>query len=118
MISYKIKYHKNAYKFIKNNKLFVINNPINLNELAAMALNTTKNKKIVSIGRLMPQKNHLLLINSFYKVHQKHKDYILNVYGEGPCRKILQDRINELNANEYIKLCGEHNDVLNKILDA
>lgn len=109
--------HNKEY-FSNLNNVVVINNPIDLKELASKALNTSKENKIVSIGRLMPQKNHIMLINAFNEFVKKHNDYKLVIYGEGSYRTELEKKIKELNLSDSILLPGETTNILNEILDA
>lgn len=65
------------------------------------------NKQIVtSICRLDKRKGLDILIKSFFKYHQKHPDSILLIGGRGSMYDSLQTLINNLDANEYIKLLG------------
>ena len=58
---------------------------------------TEKNKIIVAVGRLYPQKNHKLLIEAFSKIHKKHQDYNLYIFGDGPLKQPLTELIHDLN---------------------
>ena len=40
-------------------------------------------KRIVAVGRLMPQKNYLLLLESFFFLFKENADYTLHIYGKG-----------------------------------
>lgn len=63
-------------------------------------------KNIVSVGRLCSQKNHPLLIRAFKHISQKHPEYKLLIYGDGPDRNQLQDLINEYHMSNRIILKG------------
>lgn len=110
----------NKSYFNKNiqNKTVIISNPVDLNDLACKAIETKKKNVIVSAGRLMPQKNQIMLIDAFKIIHDKYNDYQLVIYGEGPHRKELEKRIDELELSEYVFLPGELKDVLKKELAA
>lgn len=99
-------------------KTVVISNPIDVGSLANKAIKTKKKNIIISVGRLKPQKNQLMLIDAFKIFHDKHKDYQLVIYGEGSYRDVLEYRINELKLNKYVKLPGEYKNVLKKELNA
>ena len=60
-------------------KGIVIHNPIKVDCLCKKSLE----HKIVSVGRLDPQKNRRLLIEAFSSVHLKSPEYSLHIYGEG-----------------------------------
>ena len=67
---------KNQSYFSKQvqKKSVVIYNPINLGEKSGSALQTAKHKKIVSVGRLMQQKNQKMLLAAFKSVVGKYPD--------------------------------------------
>lgn len=67
--------------------------------------------EIISLGRLTPQKNQIMLINAVNELHKKYPDLKLKIYGEGPLRKNFEDVIKNLNAQDFIKLTGRTNDV-------
>ena len=64
-----------------------------------------KRKNIVTAGRLAPIKNQLLLVDAFARIANVTDDKLL-IYGEGDCRQILQNRIDELKMNDKIILMG------------
>ena len=96
----------------------VIYNPIDLKDYAAIALHTEKEKKIVTAGRLMPQKNQKMMIRSFASVHEKHPDYQLVIYGEGPSRDELEALVKELGLVKCVLLPGNISDIHEHIKNA
>jgi glycosyltransferase involved in cell wall biosynthesis len=52
-----------------------------------------RQKRVIAVGRLEPQKNFSLLINAFAEAQLKHPDYILDIYGEGSLKDKLQEQI-------------------------
>lgn len=110
--------NKEYFSYIPDNKRFVIYNPIDLGENKGKALKTQKKKKIVSVGRLIPQKRQEILIEAFAKLYQNHKDYELIIYGEGKDRDILTEKIEQLDMNAHIKLPGVSKNVHEEIMDA
>lgn len=95
----------------------VIPNPINEEFLTKPFLGERK-KVIVSAGRLVEQKNHMLLINAFSKICDKYPEYKLFIYGEGYLRDKLEERINELNLKDRIILPGNVKSIKESIYDA
>ena len=89
-----------------------------MNEYVGTALKANKDNKIVSVGRLMPQKNHKLLLDAFDEVNKKYPDYKLEIYGDGPYKDELKDHIASLGLNNSVFLCGQHKDIFEKIKDA
>ena len=98
-------------------KTEVIYNPLILNGMEGKALNSTKSKIIINIGRLEPQKNQDMLINAFKKFHEIHPDYKLVIYGEGSYRKELESRVKNLNLNDCISMPGNVKDIFDKLCE-
>lgn len=115
-----IQTRKNQSYFSKQvqRKSEVIYNPINLGEKSGSALQTEKRKKIVSVGRLMQQKNQKMLFAAFKNVVEKYPDYQLVIYGEGPMREELEAYAKELEIENNISLPGSVSDVHERIKDA
>ena len=99
-------------------KSVVIYNPINLGKKSGSALQTAKHKKIVSVGRLMQQKNQKMLLAAFKNVLEKYPDYQLVIYGEGPMREELEAYAKELGVEKSILLPGNMADVHDRIKGA
>lgn len=110
-------HNKEYFDYIKD-KCVVIPNPVDLKDNTGMALKTKKENKIVTVGRLVPQKNQLMLIDAFYEILKNHSEYKLVIYGEGPYREALESRIKELNIGNNVLLFGSTNNVFNEIKDA
>ena len=60
----------------------------------------------LSIGRLTKQKNHKLLIDLFFHLKKKGKDYYLYILGEGEEKEYLKEKIVRLNLQDRIFLLG------------
>lgn len=99
-------------------KSHVIYNPIDLREKAGIALEIEKKKKIVTAGRLMPQKNQKMMIRAFAETLKVCPDYELFIYGEGPSREELEALVHELGLEEKVKLPGNVTDIHERIQDA
>lgn len=69
----------------------------------------TREKAVVHSGRLVDFKNQQMLVRAFVKVHEKHPDYILKIFGpdslDGTKEK-LEALITQKHAQGYIKLMG------------
>ena len=109
------KHNQDYFDKVIRKKSIIIYNPINLNGKAGLALQTKKQKQIVSVGRLMPQKNQEMLLIAFAKLHKAHPDYKLIIYGEGPYRENLEKRIQELQLSECVNLPGSSKKVFDDI---
>lgn len=95
----------------------VIPNPINASQYINEFVQH-KQPKIVSVGRLIPQKNHMLTIKAFKKVCDKYPNYNLYIYGEGPLRSVLEDKVKELGLSKRVFLPGVESEVMKKNADA
>ncbi len=98
-------------------KQIVIPNAIN-EDFINFNYSGKKANKIVSVGRLSKQKNFELLIESFSEIIKNHPNIDLIIYGEGPERQRLQQKINSLDLNENIKLPGYSKNIKDEIKDA
>ena len=88
-----------------NEKVTVIPNP---STFSSAHLSSLTNKKIITSGRLVYQKNQTSLINAFSKVMKHHPDWTLEIYGEGVLKRALQKEIEAKGLSGNVKLMGEH----------
>lgn len=68
-----------------------------------------REKTVVQSGRLVDFKNQPMLIEAFLKVHEKHPEYNLKIYGGDSfdgTKEILERLIHEYHAEDYIQLMG------------
>ena len=65
-----------------------------------------KNKSILSVGRLVEQKNHILLIKAFARISGDFPGWILKICGEGSLEEDITSEINNLNLSDRVKLLG------------
>lgn len=72
--------------------------------------NIVKNR-IVTCGRLEPQKNHKMLINAFTIVLKQHPQAKLFIYGEGKSKEELSTVISNNNIKRNVFLCGNSNNI-------
>lgn len=90
-------------------RIDIVYNPISDRYIWKSALGATKEKVIVTVGRLSPQKNHRMLINAFSNINILHPDYILHIYGDGEIRKQTEDYIHSLGLDGKVILKGKSN---------
>lgn len=111
--------HNKAYFSKKlQNKCKIIYNPVDLQEKRGLALRTEKKHRIVSVARLMKQKNQLMLIEAFGQIKKDFPEYSLTIYGDGPFRDELEKRIAELGLSDSVMLPGKVQNVFACIADA
>ena len=100
-------------KKIRNNSC-IIANPI---RVTAEALENSSNK-IVTAGRLVPQKNHKMLIDAFAKVVGKYPEYRLEIFGDGELKEELEKHIANISLQEKIILRGNVLELHQNMADA
>lgn len=61
---------------------------------------------LLSVGRLDPEKNPLLLAEAFARLRAEDSRWRLVVCGEGPVRPALEERLRELGVAEFAQLRG------------
>lgn len=113
-IVFQTEYEKSCFSKTLNSKSIVISNPISV----SITENKHERLEIVTAGRLMPQKNQKLLINAFSRIHKRFPNIVLKIYGEGILRKDLQDLINKYGLEKSITLCGNVEDLHERISGA
>lgn len=102
-----------------NGDVSTIYNPTSVaGEWVGKALKTEKENIIVSVGRLITQKNQAMLLNAFALFHKQHPEVALIIYGEGELRNSLLEQSKELGILEYVQLPGNTPDVLGHIVKA
>lgn len=99
-------------------KSIIIYNPIDLGERAGEALRTPKEDIIVSVSRLMPQKNQKMLIRAFSKIHDDYPAFRLIIFGEGAARAELTELISTLSLQDFVLLPGSEKKIFDKICPA
>ncbi len=65
------------------------------------------NNKFISCGRLVSQKGFEHLIEIMKIFVSKNKDYKVDIYGEGPLKESLLNKIDKYKLNDYIKIFPE-----------
>lgn len=98
------------------NKGEVIGNPVDVSTFAIES--EKRKKKIVTMGRLVSQKNHSMLIRAFARIYREFSDYSLWIYGEGELRNELERLIENLKLKGCVYLPGNVEDVHERIKDA
>jgi glycosyltransferase involved in cell wall biosynthesis len=69
------------------------------------------NRNIVSIGRLTKQKNYIFLLEGFKKILSLKNDLHLTIIGEGEDRKLIEDKIKNLEIMNSVTLEGYQDNV-------
>ena len=86
-------------------KQFVISNPVNEEYINCDPHRYRQIQRVVTLGRLREQKNHILLIDAFAKVCNKiNMEIYLEIYGIGPMKNKLLERIAYHHLEDRIKI--------------
>lgn len=98
----------------------IILNPINEKYIGVQAP-AKRRKAVVQSGRLVDFKNQLMLIEAFMLVHEKHADYVLEIYGgdsHDGTKELLEESIKRHNAEDFIRLMGASDSLERDLKDA
>ncbi|MGM9987210.1 MAG: glycosyltransferase family 4 protein [Bacillaceae bacterium] len=100
LLSQKDKEHFESLYF---HNVDVMYNPTPFRSKVPAELNS---KIVISTGRLIKEKGFHILIRAFALLAEKHKNWKLHIYGDGPYKKQLNILIKRLNLGEQVKLMG------------
>lgn len=93
-------------------KKYIIHNPLNpaITKIKKKKYSTIK--KIIAIGRLVPQKNQMMMIEAVQVLRDQYNFKCqLDIYGVGPEQKKLQQAINQYKLQDQIFLRGRNNNI-------
>ena len=95
-------------------KSSILKNPVMIPEPA----DDKRKKKIVTMGRLTSQKNHVLLIRSFAGFYRRFPGYTLHLFGDGELSDDLQALAASLGIRDAVQFHGHVRDIHEAIADA
>ena len=101
---------RDAYSTKVQNKGFVIPN-VFIAKPGNTPYSGERRKTIVSAGRFVVEKGYDVLIKVFAKVHEKHPEYTMTIYGEGPFIDQYHKLAQELGVDDFITYPGYVKDV-------
>lgn len=99
------------------NRSVVIANPIFVKKSDYPELKERR-KAIVTVGRLHPQKNHKLLIDSFALIADQIPEYTLEIWGDGELKNELKKQAESYGLSDRVLLKGTSNKIHDLIYDA
>ena len=99
------------------NKSIVIHNSVNIPQVK-YSFPKEREKRIVSVGRLHPQKNQRMIIDAFASIANAFPEYSLDIYGDGPLHDELQFQIDQYGLSEKIRLNASRKDIFDCIYKA
>jgi glycosyltransferase involved in cell wall biosynthesis len=75
-------------------------------------------KTIITTGRLVDQKNQVLLIRSFALLAERYLDWRVNIFGSGARRAELQALVGELGLQDRVSLLAPVKDIFSELMKA
>ena len=99
-----------------DDKVVVIPYPLGDRKPARRSLLTEK--RLITAGRLVRQKNQASLIRIFAQVHARHPDWTLEIWGKGNLKQALERQVAELGLASCVRLEGHSDDVLDHFPEA
>lgn len=97
-------------------KALVIPNPVEIGDTAVWS--GEREKRIVAVGRLEPQKNHSLLLQAFARFRAQYPAYTLELYGKGSLEDALREQAKELGIDRSVIFRGFSRQVREEIRGA
>lgn len=97
-------------------KCKVIANPLNTSAIGTYA--EARKHRIVSVGRLIPEKNHMLLIEAFGEIHSSYPTWSLEIIGEGYLKEELNQAINNKGLEGHVFIRNNIKDVMREVSDS
>lgn len=97
----------------KFKKYYKVNSTVIYNCTSFKSKNKTKlnNHKFISCGRLVEQKGFEYLIDIMNLFVLENKNYKLDIYGNGPLKELLIDKIDSYDLNDYIRVLPENKNI-------
>ena len=114
---YQTKEQKDWFKPYLQDNSRIIMNPINPKSFGN-PLPKVREKAVMHHARLVDFKNQPMLVRAFLKVHEKHPDYVLKIFGPDSgdgTKEILEKLIRDNSAESYVLLMGASSDLEKEI---
>lgn len=74
------------------------------------------NRHAIAVGRLSEEKNQESMLRIWQKVHPIYPEWILDIYGDGPCREHLMEYAKTLNISNSIVFHGNSDRIKDEYL--
>ena len=103
---------RQAYPRIVRDKMRVIPNPVSLQIGSQADVSAPSDKyRLLAVGRLHPQKDHITLVRAFGLLANEFPDWVLRILGDGSERARIASEIARLGLNDRIELPGTIQDM-------
>jgi len=113
-IVHQTKYEESCFAKKLEDKSHIISNPVSV----ILEPSWSNSHRVVTAGRLLPQKNHAMLIEAVALLKKDIPDITLDIYGDGNLKEELLCKINQMNLKDTVTLCGNVSDLHNQISDS
>ncbi|MEK6902725.1 MAG: glycosyltransferase family 4 protein [archaeon] len=90
---------------VPTEKFIIIPNGVDMEAFEKVKVKKKRNQ-ILLIGRMVPNKGHMRVINALPILKKKHPDATLQLVGSGPLENVLKQRVNELNLEKNVTFHG------------
>ena len=101
----------------RKQKAIVIHNSVTVQQ-DRYPIAEKRDNRIVTVGRLHPQKNPHLLLDAFIKIASKYPEMHLDFYGDGAMHDELQEKIYKLGLKNRVTLHSSRKDIFDCIRTA
>lgn len=108
---------KKFFHLSSKQKAVVIHNSVTVPQ-DRYPIPSTRDTRIVTVGRLHPQKNPYLLVDAFALIADKFPALTLEFYGDGDLKEEIQAKINAMGLSERVHLNASRKDIFDCIRTA
>jgi len=113
-VVFQTKYEASCFSQSLASKSYIVPNPVEIKDEPSEAEGCV----IVTAGRLVKQKNHVMLIDAVKLLKEDIPDVSAEIFGDGSLKESLQIKIDDLRLSDRIKLCGNVSDLHSRIKKA
>ncbi len=92
--------------YVPKSKLYFVPNALSCPDKKYTDIKTNKDKTILIVGRLHPQKAHHILLDAFALTRENYPEWSLTIAGEGPLRSKLEQRVLNLKLEGLVTFTG------------
>jgi glycosyltransferase involved in cell wall biosynthesis len=100
------------------NQIFVIRNGVDLQRFQRVPPERKERVDIMGIGSLLPEKRWDRLVLASQRLKQLGFDFFVRIVGEGPLRRSLEQKVQELGVSDCVNFYGYSSDIAALLSDA
>lgn len=100
-----------------NEKVFQVKDGVEVKVDGLKVKGEERINRIISVGRLYPQKDQKIMIEAFAKVSERFPDWKLVIFGEGPQRRALETMIQDprFKIQDKVSLPGRSENIIDEL---